>query len=358
MAFTRARKVLLASGAAWGSGSKVRTPSIFLTELHDIACRLIETSSDGAPGMTIAGWADAPEEGAENPLAMLTTGVPWPADPLGARRAGTERGADLVRAALRSRGEPALFDMGEDGEPTLLEEDPQVRDWANDLAVLLAERAGEYGTEIEVTMPQHLSVSQLVELDKDEDAFARRLRRPLPFKPNPLARRGTAFHAWVERRFGATRLLDIDELPGAADAEGGSDADLEVLREQFLRSAWASRNPIEVEVPFETVIADTIIRGRMDAVFSEPDGGYTVVDWKTGRQPAAPGADHRAVQLAMYRLAWAAMQGLGDDQLDRVGAAFYYIGAGVTVAPADLMDAGQLRALLDGSAGPVVADRG
>ena len=32
-----------------------------------------------------------------------------------------------------------------------------------------------------------------------------------------LARCGTAFHAWVERRFGATRLLDIDELPGAAD---------------------------------------------------------------------------------------------------------------------------------------------
>jgi DNA helicase-2/ATP-dependent DNA helicase PcrA len=54
----------------------------------------------------------------------------------------------------------------------------------------------------------------------------------------------------------------------------------------------------------------------------------------------------------MYRLAWAAMQGIGDDQLDRVGAAFYYIGAGVTVAPADLMNADQLRALLDGNAEP------
>jgi DNA helicase-2/ATP-dependent DNA helicase PcrA len=51
----------------------------------------------------------------------------------------------------------------------------------------------------------------------------------------------------------------------------------------------------------------------------------------------------------MYRLAWAAMQGIPDDELDRVGAAFYYIGAGVTVAPADLMSAEQLRALLDGS---------
>ncbi|WP_207839983.1 ATP-dependent helicase [Williamsia soli] len=344
VALTRTKRALLISGHHWSdSGDKPRGPSIFLTELHDIACRLIETSSDGAPGMTIAGWADAPEEGADNPLAMLTTGVPWPADPLGARRAGTERGADLVRAALRSRGEPALFDMGEDGESTLLEEDPQVRDWANDLAVLLAERAGEYGTEIEVTMPQHLSVSQLVELDKDEDAFARRLRRPLPFKPNPLARRGTAFHAWVERRFGATRLLDIDELPGAADAEGGSDADLEVLREQFLRSAWASRNPIEVEVPFETVIADTIIRGRMDAVFSEPDGGYTVVDWKTGARPTAAQEHSVFVQLAAYRLAWAELTG---TELSKVRAAFHYVRSNTTLEPANLPDRAQLAALI------------
>jgi DNA helicase-2/ATP-dependent DNA helicase PcrA len=344
VALTRTKRALLISGHHWSdSGDKPRGPSIFLTELHDIASRLIETSADGAPGMIIAGWADAPEDGAENPLAMLTTGAPWPADPLGARRAGTERGAALVRAALRSRGEPALFDMGEGGGTGLMEEDPQVRDWANDLAVLLAERAGEYGSEIEVTMPQHLSVSQLVELDKDEEAFARRLRRPLPFKPNPLARRGTAFHAWVERRFGATRLLDIDELPGAADAEGGSDADLEVLREQFLRSEWASRNPVEVEVPFETVIADTIIRGRMDAVFAEPDGGYTVVDWKTGARPTAAQEHSVFVQLAAYRLAWAELTG---TELSKVRAAFHYVRSNTTLEPADLPDRAQLAALI------------
>lgn len=343
VALTRTKRALIISGHHWSdSGDKPRGPSVFLTELHDIACRLIESSDDGAPGLTIADWADAPEDGAQNPLAMLTTGVPWPADPLGARRDGTERGADLVRAALRARGEPALFDMGH-GDVDPIDDDPQVRDWARDLEVLLAERTGELGSEIEVTMPQHLSVSQLVELDKDEDTFARRLRRPLPFKPNPLARRGTAFHAWVERRFGATRLLDIDELPGAADAEGGSDADLEVLREQFLRSSWASRHPIEVEVPFETVIADTIIRGRMDAVFAEPDGGYTVVDWKTGARPTAAQEHSVFVQLAAYRLAWAELTG---TDLDKVRAAFHYVRSDTTLEPADLPDRDQLAALI------------
>lgn len=350
VALTRTKRALILSGHHWSdSGDKPRGPSIFLTELHDIACRLIEQSVDGAPGLTIAGWADAPDDGAENPLAMLTTGVPWPADPLGARRDGTERGAALVRASLRSRGEPALFDMGESGDSDPIDDDPQVRDWANDLAVLLAERAGAFGSEIEVTMPQHLSVSQLVELDKDEDAFARRLRRPLPFKPNPLARRGTAFHAWVERRYGATRLLDIDELPGAADAEGGSDADLEVLRDQFLRSSWASRNPIEVEVPFETVIADTIIRGRMDAVFSEPDGGYTVVDWKTGARPTAAQEHSVFVQLAAYRVAWAELTGI---DLAKVRAAFHYVRSNTTLEPADLPDRAQLAALIRREKGP------
>jgi DNA helicase-2/ATP-dependent DNA helicase PcrA len=88
----------------------------------------------------------------------------------------------------------------------------------------------------------------------------------------------------------------------------------------------------------------------MDAVFAEPDGRFTVVDWKTGRPPSGAQARAQAVQLAVYRLAWAALQGVPDSELDRVGAAFHYVGAGRTIAPADLLDAGQLRELIN--AGP------
>ena len=48
---------------------------------------------------------------------------------------------------------------------------------------------------------------------------------------------------------------------------------------------------------------DTVVRGRIDAVFADPDGGATVVDWKTGEPPRGPEAMRQAaVQLAVYRL--------------------------------------------------------
>ena len=80
----------------------------------------------------------------------------------------------------------------------------------------------------------------------------------------------------------------------------------------------------EVEVPFETLIGDRLVRGRIDAVFADaPGGGYDVVDWKTGRPPASADEERAvAVQLAAYRLAWAALAGV---PVDEVRAAFYYV---------------------------------
>jgi DNA helicase II / ATP-dependent DNA helicase PcrA len=77
-----------------------------------------------------------------------------------------------------------------------------------------------------------------------------------------------------------------------------------------------------------------------------PGGGFDVVDWKTGRQPSSA-AEKRAVavQLAAYRLAWAALAGVGVDE---VRAAFYYLPDDVTVRPADLLDARGLAALVEG----------
>jgi len=43
-----------------------------------------------------------------------------------------------------------------------------------------------------------------------------------------------------------------------------------------------------------------------DAIFADDDGGTTVVDWKTGEPPdTAEAGRHAAIQLAVYRLAWA-----------------------------------------------------
>jgi DNA helicase-2/ATP-dependent DNA helicase PcrA len=102
---------------------------------------------------------------------------------------------------------------------------------------------------------------------------------------------------------------------------------------------------VQVEVPFETRVGDRLVRGRIDAVFADsPLGGFDVVDWKTGRPPGAA-AEQRAVaiQLAAYRLAWAALAGVPVEQ---VRAAFYYVREDRTVRPADLLDAAGLAALI------------
>ncbi|MGY4103141.1 ATP-dependent helicase [Nocardia sp. R16R-3T] len=216
--------------------------------------------------------------------------------------------------------------------------------WAADVDALLAEFEADQVIAEEVELPGQIAATALVEMRADPAALAARLRRPLPFPPNPLARRGTAFHAWVQRWFAADRLLGFDELPGAADnsaADAGLDTELVTMQESFLNSPWAHRSPLEVEIPFETSIAGTVIRGRMDAVFAEPGGGWIVVDWKTGAEPAPADEPAVAMQLAVYRLAWARLMAARDhgteaQMLERIGAAFHYVRTGRTIAPAEL----------------------
>ncbi|QCQ91945.1 ATP-dependent helicase [Rhodococcus sp. SGAir0479] len=345
VALTRTERALFVSGHHWTeSGPTPKGPSPFLSELHDLV-----STWEGAPLGVIDEWAPAPDDGSENPLTATPRTAQWPRDPLGRRRADVEQGARLVRDALAALRAGAGEEHGGE-EPG---EDPD--NWAADVDALLAERAARGAGTADVELPAQMSVSQLVDLAADPDELAARLRRPLPFPPNPLARRGTAFHAWVERRFGATRLLDFDELPGAADTGVGTETELALLQDAFLRSPWADRNPVEVEVPFETSVAGTVLRGRIDAVFADPDGGWTVIDWKTGAEPSA--ANERAVvmQLAAYRLAWAELIAARESQatgrpaappMDKVRAAFHYVRTGRTIAPSDLPDAERLARLI------------
>jgi DNA helicase-2/ATP-dependent DNA helicase PcrA len=150
----------------------------------------------------------------------------------------------------------------------------------------------------------------------------------MPRQPSPAARFGTRFHAWVEARFGQQDLFDPDELPGQADAGIDSDDDLAELIATFERGPFADRAPHAVEAPFALVLDGQVVRGRIDAVYAEPAGGYLVVDWKTSRRDDADG-----LQLALYRLAWAELTGV---PLDKVRAAFYFVRSGRVVEPGDL----------------------
>ncbi|MFI1417130.1 ATP-dependent DNA helicase [Streptomyces sp. NPDC020731] len=224
------------------------------------------------------------------------------------------------------------------------EEARTVASWDRDLDALAGELLRTRESVTEVRLPASLTASQLLSLAADPDGFAQELARPMPRPPQPAARRGTRFHAWVEARFEELTLpmLDPDELPGS-DAEIADERDLEALKEAFERTEYAHRTPHRVEAPFQLSIAGRVVRGRIDAVYRKNDGdgtAYEIVDWKTGRDRTAD-----PLQLAVYRLAWAEQQGV---PLETVTAAFLYVRTGEIVRPVPLPGRAELERLLLG----------
>jgi len=329
VATTRAAFWLGCSGYWWGEGGTSRLgPSPFLTEVRTCGAANVST------------WASAPEPDAENPLLATVEVADWPATPAGRHYQAVREAAALVEQMLARGDETAKT-------PENPEDEALVAAWRRDADLLLAERAqrGNDGVT-EVALPARLSVSALVSLARDPAELARQVRRPMPRPPAGQARRGTAFHRWLEQRYGQQLLIDDSDLFGSPDDDAPDQEDLAELRTRFERSQWADRWPRAVEVPFETLIGDRLVRGRIDAVFADAgDGSFDVVDWKTGTPPRTE-AERRAVsvQLAAYRLAWAALAGV---PVAAVRAAFYYVAHDQTVRPADLLDEAGLAALIE-----------
>lgn len=390
--FTRPRTLLLGSGHWWGpSQKKPRGPSAFLDALYEHCA---------AGYGEIEAWADEPAEGEENPaLGEATADHAWPLplDPaaLTRRRAA----ADTVMAhleALATAGpvpgvygatEPSaasdhghLDPLGDelfpeddpflDDAPFPDDDEPQAPDaphvpaarapehlparltpeesrtlasWDRDLDALAGELRRARATVRDVLVPASLSATQLLRLADDPDGFAQELARPMPRPPQPAARRGTRFHAWVESRFEELPLpmLGPDELPGGdeSDADIADERDLAELKEAFERTPYARRTPYRVETPFQITLAGRVIRGRIDAVY-RTGNTYEIVDWKTSRTNTAD-----PLQLAVYRLAWAELHGL---PLTDVTATFLFVRSGESVRPARLPGRPELeRILLD-----------
>ena len=345
VAVTRARRRLVLTGAVWADGKRPRTASRFLAEAGRV------------PGVRVRTWADDPRDGEANPRRAVSEPVAWPVDPLGERRADVEDGAELVRAALAGRRAVPPCASPTARKVTAGSPRPTGTGWAREVVLLLAERDAGRTASTEVALPVHLSASRVVELAADPARFAARLRRPMPSEPSPGARRGSAFHAWLERRFGAAALVDVDDLPGSAD-DAVADLELAELQGRFLASEWAGQTPDAVEVGVETPVGDVLVRCRIDAVFrrragSASSGGserWDVVDWKTGAPPRdSTELAARSVQLAVYRLAWARLEGV---PVDRIGAAFFYAATGETVRPIDLLGGHALELLIAGAVRP------
>ncbi|MFI0269946.1 UvrD-helicase domain-containing protein [Streptomyces luteogriseus] len=275
------------------------------------------------------------EAEAEAEAGGAAPGDTWPAD-------GDARPADRPTVPHQA-GPPEPQDPRRHRSPRFTPEEARtVASWDRDLDALTGELLRARDSVTEVPLPTSLTASQLLLLAADPDGLAQELARPMPRPPQPAARRGTRFHAWVEARFEELTLpmLEPEELPGS-DAEIADERDLEFLKEAFEQTEYAHRTPYRVEAPFQLALAGRVVRGRIDAVYKAGDGDdatYEIVDWKTNRAHTAD-----PLQLAVYRLAWAEQQGVPPES---VTAAFLYVRSGEVVRPDALPDRAALERLL------------
>ena len=297
VAVTRAKSALHITASHYKLGNKKpRELSPFLIEL-------IESSLAELVG-------EIPDVLEANPLAGRKEQAIWPFDPLGARRGLLEKAAGDVSDAT-----------------------PATIDGFTELALLLEER--ERGSWLAAPeLPRRLSASKVMQLITDPEAFANYLARPMPQVFSAIAQRGTDFHRLLEEHWVQdTELADQD----------WAEEDLE-LRANFENSRFANLTPEFVEQSIEFEIAGLIVVCKIDAIFADGDG-FLVVDWKSGSSPKTEEElAARAIQLALYRIAFAKWQQIG---VEKVTASFFFAADGKEIMPNRLLSEVELVAALE-----------
>lgn len=388
VAITRSERVLYVSGSAFkASTDKGNDPSICLTLLREYleksgAADSVEHWSDMGkyyseldkllqnPDLPLEDKLMLPtpqlngerldfQEDRKERDAVVSTDASWPSPAPAMASPGVAEAAEQVRKEIAAmpahRAEHAQHAQHQPEPSVAASEAPTTlaEAWDLETNLLLEEFSAMDNAELVVPLNVRMTATEAVSLRKDDQEFALRARRPIPLEPKPYAKRGTAFHNWVEERYKQVSLLDEDQLPGASDATL-EDPYLETLKDAFLRSEWADRQPESVEGAYSVTIGGHVFEGRIDAVFhdgDDPTAGWIVVDWKTGRKPAGADMDAAAMQLAVYRLAWAKLLSakLGVEvPAENVRAAFHYVAANETYEPRTLLSADELEGMLGG----------
>ncbi len=141
----------------------------------------------------------------------------------------------------------------------------------------------------------------------------------IPQEPTINQRFGILIHNVLERfhkedgedeaEDGLGRLMGLLEAGWRRSGFGSSDDELqfrdrawESMRLYWERERAAEGEPVWLERKFDIQIGDHHVRGRVDRVDRLPDGGYELIDYKTGiRKTEADLAED--LQLALYRVA-------------------------------------------------------
>ena len=320
VAITRAKQGLILTTSHFRSGANIVAPSdLFIL----FAGALINIKG----GVVLV---DTPPPEGRNPIKENpTTGV-WPEEKSEVLK--LRKIADLVDQAT-------AFTKDEMAKLLSQSKDESRADLLLDMQGIIAEIENKK-KKLTVTLPSRLSVSTLLYLANDPQSLALRLRRPMPNHIDKYARRGTDFHLWLENHFKHPALISMDDLFNYSGGESiALDEPLDKLQAAWLASDWANKSPVDVEVGFETMIENTLIRGRIDAVYQRDTNHYEVVDWKTGKVKSGDDLANAAIQLAMYRLAYAKLKSI---PIENVSAAFHYVADNETVRVADIMSENEL----------------
>ena len=160
-------------------------------------------------------------------------------------------------------------------------------------------------------------------------------------QPEPkftFANFGTIAHAYMEAAVtGKEPVIKEVDLAGLENKKKAIETVKSVCREMAdklresplgaeIAECMAAGRFIKPEYSFRSRLKNSILKGTIDLVFENPDGTYTIVDYKTN-QSIKPEIYY--MQLASYRQAVAAMLGIKD--VSKIRCVLYYLRFGKAV---------------------------
>ncbi len=318
VAFTRARHSVISTSSIYRDGSNEKD----ISEIYSWISTYLASNDPSAI------LCEAVDDDGVNPLIQNPRTASWP---LRSDRADAIAKSAMIVNQSSALTRDQLTDLRSTGDHEIA---GKVRD-----ALSIISEIDRRKSIQPIFLPDRISVSSLLTMKSDPDQLALNIRRPMPNHANPFAARGTEFHSWIERHFQLSTLFDDDIF----DPQPIADIALHDLKDKWLASEWAHRVPVGVEIGFETVLSGLVVKGRIDAIYSTGDGSFEVIDWKTGKEKSGDDLADAAIQLAVYRLAYAKLHGV---ELAKVTAGFHYVNENVTIRPADLLDEDGLISLI------------
>ncbi len=269
VAITRARQRLYCTAAHWYASEEIaKGPSVFLDELGQHK-DLVDV---------IPGHIEAPVDDLNPVVESMRSRLVWPPPPF------EERAHPWIQKLEQ------VLD-GETNIDQLLASSGSSELFAEHLRVIEALEADGSSEQPAPPIRRALPATKAVQAISGSGDLEEILH-PLPQRPTEAQRLGIEVHSWIEELHrGLIGLAEEDALEEASlQPDRTTVADLQT---NFRAMGFEERIPFELpggepatEVPFTLKLGeDSLVRGRIDAVYQQDDGSLEIVDFKTGTPP-------------------------------------------------------------------------